>query len=518
MQDLQNSAQFDADSFSVSATVRGDSRNEDGTPKLDKAGKPIQGKPEGSFGYGSDSGQGSSTSTSGISGIAGDTSARTGDEETGLKPLFDAAKTKAEVQSQVAITAEFGKNASKAWGDFATNKEQELRNQGKHEEADKWREGGMYRAAGHFVIGGLGGGSAGALASGGISLAADKLNSMQDELKDKLIALGMSPDTAQMFSQGAGMATAGTLGTAAGGTVGGASAFNTDTNNRQLTPDDRKKARDMSRKSGGKYTVEQIEDEMRRGSNTAKGETAASNMIINPEADKALGSNPTDPVASTNFDKGAVFNNTGGSVVQVDRDGSPLASKPGNPDLQAYIQANTGGADSPYVWVNTQPDRANPNAGLKTLTPAENGCVTAECAGGVAGVKNPVRDVTDVRNDVADGAALVSRGSGIVGSTATAASTIPGPHQPGAATTAVVATGVGFVADVVEQVARPDAASSTENTFYMGIQMGLDSVIPIAAPITNEVINEWKKSKSNLDLKEWAEIEWRKFLDSRSGK
>ena len=99
---------------------------------------------------------------------------------------------------------------------------------------NKWREGGTYRAAGHFVIGGLGGGSAGALASGGISLAADKLNSLQGELKDKLIELGMSPDTAQMFSQGAGMATAGTLGTAAGGTVGGGSAFNTDTNNRQL--------------------------------------------------------------------------------------------------------------------------------------------------------------------------------------------------------------------------------------------------------------------------------------------
>ncbi len=105
---------------------------------------------------------------------------------------------------------------------------------------NKWREGGTYRAAGHFVIGGLGGGSAGALASGGISLAADKLNNLQDELKDKLIALGMSPDTAQMFSQGAGMATAGTLGTAAGGTVGGGSAFNTDTNNRQLHPDEKR--------------------------------------------------------------------------------------------------------------------------------------------------------------------------------------------------------------------------------------------------------------------------------------
>ncbi len=198
MQDLQNSAQFDADSFSVSATVRGDSRNEDGTPKLDTAGKPIQGKPEGSFGFGSDSGQASSTSTSGISGIAGDTKARTGDKETGLTPLFDAAKTKAEGQSQVAITAEVGKNASKAWGDFATNKENELRSLGKHEEADKWREGGTYRAAGHFAIGGLGGGGAGALASGGISLAADKLNSLQGELKDKLIELGMSPRVRQL--------------------------------------------------------------------------------------------------------------------------------------------------------------------------------------------------------------------------------------------------------------------------------------------------------------------------------
>ena len=234
MQDLQNSAQFDASSYSVSATVRGDNRNEDGTPRLDAAGKPVKGKPEGSAGFGSDSGQGSSTSTAGISGIAGNTTARTGDEETGLKPLFDAAKTKAEVQSQVAITAEFGKNASKAWGDYATNKEKELRDLGQHEEADKWREGGVYRAAGHFAIGGLGGGGAGALASGGISLAADKLNSLQDELKDKLIELGMSPDAAQMFSQGAGMATAGTLGTAAGGTVGGGSAFNTDTSNRQL--------------------------------------------------------------------------------------------------------------------------------------------------------------------------------------------------------------------------------------------------------------------------------------------
>jgi hypothetical protein len=36
------------------------------------------------------------------------------------------------------------------------------------------------------------------------------------------------------------------------------------------------------------------------------------------------------------------------------------------------------------------------------------------------------------------------------GRAATAAVAVPGPHQPGAAVTAATATGVGFVADVVE--------------------------------------------------------------------
>ncbi|WP_346308912.1 hypothetical protein, partial [Limnohabitans sp.] len=330
------------------------------------------------------------------------------------------------------------------------------------------------------------------------------------------------------FSQGAGMATAGTLGAVGGGSAGasagGASAFNTDTNNRQLHPDERKKARELTAKAkamgltkpdGSAYTQEDIEDEMRRGSNTAKGETAASNMIINPEADKALGSNPKDPVASTNFDKGAVFNNVGGSVVQVDRDGSPLASKPGDPELQAYIQANTGGAESPYVWVNTQPDRANPNAGLKTMTPAENGCVTAECAGGVVGVRNPVRDGTDIRNDVADGAALVSRGSGIVGSTATAVSTIPGPHQPGAATTALFATGVGFTADVIEQIARPDVGKGLNDFMTVVLQEQLDKKLPIVAPVTSEAIEYWKKSGSSQSFETWMNTQWSSFVQQR---
>lgn len=181
-----------------------------------------------------------------------------------------------------------------------------------------------------------------------------------------------------------------------GTTAGAATAFNADMNNRQLSLPERQKAKDLAAKSGGKYTQQQIEDEMRRGSNTARDETAASNMIINPIADKALGSNSTDPMASTNFDKGAVFNNFGGAIVQVNRDGTPLGSKQVDPELAAYIQANTGGANSPYKWVVPQVDTANPNAGLNSITPNANGCVTAECAAGALPAPSERRSVEEI--------------------------------------------------------------------------------------------------------------------------
>jgi filamentous hemagglutinin len=117
MQDLQNSAQYDASSYAVT---------------LAKGSEPNKAPVLSGAGIGADSGQASSTSTSGISGIAGDTSARTGDEETGLKPLFDAAKVKQEVQAQVAITSEFGKQAGKAIKDYSEEQRKSLREQAKN--------------------------------------------------------------------------------------------------------------------------------------------------------------------------------------------------------------------------------------------------------------------------------------------------------------------------------------------------------------------------------------------------
>lgn len=104
--DLQNSARYEAKSVSVGLGA--------GTPA---PGKSLSAGHSG-VGIGSDSGSASSTSTAGISGVAGDLGARTGYKEAGLKPIFDKDKARQEVNAQVAVTSEFGKQASKLVGDL----------------------------------------------------------------------------------------------------------------------------------------------------------------------------------------------------------------------------------------------------------------------------------------------------------------------------------------------------------------------------------------------------------------
>ena len=58
-------------------------------------------------GLGHDSGQANSTTSGGISGIAGNTAVRTGDQETGIAPIFDSARVQREITAQVTITQTF---------------------------------------------------------------------------------------------------------------------------------------------------------------------------------------------------------------------------------------------------------------------------------------------------------------------------------------------------------------------------------------------------------------------------
>ncbi|WP_417582467.1 hypothetical protein [Nitrincola sp.] len=217
-QDLLNSASYDASSASISIGSSG-----------------------GGAGVGNDSGSASSTSTAGISGIAGNETARTGDVETGLNPIFDQDRVRQEIDAQVAITAEFGQQASKLVGDIAHAKLEEAldkRLQARQADAagdteraaqlnaqadqlqNDWGDNGLKRLAAHTVIGALTGGSSGAT---GAALGTLSAPLVADALKEAGVDETLAKGLTALASSAAGAA--------AGSTAGAAAGFNEVVNN-----------------------------------------------------------------------------------------------------------------------------------------------------------------------------------------------------------------------------------------------------------------------------------------------
>ncbi|MEJ7138982.1 hemagglutinin repeat-containing protein [Amphibiibacter pelophylacis] len=233
LKDITNSAKYSADSVSVGVGISGAASKDTGAQPVQKSGPALNGA-----GLGSDSGSAGSVTQAGISGIAGDTSVRSGDVGSGIKPIFDADTVRADVNAQGVITKEFGPVAAKEWGTLADHLALEAQKEGRTEDAEKWREGGTYRAAGHAVLGGLTGGTAGAVGASASSLAAPVLGGVQSKLAAGLASAGLSDKLAQSLA-GATVATAaGVTGAVAGGTAAGTAALNQDANNRQLHPDE----------------------------------------------------------------------------------------------------------------------------------------------------------------------------------------------------------------------------------------------------------------------------------------
>jgi filamentous hemagglutinin len=125
--DIENKASFEAKSVSVSVGAGG-------SPM---PGQGLSAALSGA-GMGKDSGSTSSTTTTGISGIAGDTAKRTGDNAQGIGKIFDADKVRQEIQAQTKITQEFSKQASTAIASYSTTQKQSLQDQiKKASDADK---------------------------------------------------------------------------------------------------------------------------------------------------------------------------------------------------------------------------------------------------------------------------------------------------------------------------------------------------------------------------------------------
>ena len=192
LQDLQNSASYEAKSSSVTAGA-GDQLSSSGA------------------GLGADKGNAQSTTQAAISGVAGNKDARTGDAETGLTPIFDKERVKDEADAQVAVTKAFGQQAVPAAARYADGQAVALRKEGREEEARKWDEGGEYRVGLHTVIGLFGGGVQGAVGAGAGA-------AVMPIVAESIANLNLPEPVRQAVTQVAGMgvgAVAGSAGAAA---------------------------------------------------------------------------------------------------------------------------------------------------------------------------------------------------------------------------------------------------------------------------------------------------------------
>ncbi|WP_435896832.1 hemagglutinin repeat-containing protein, partial [Variovorax paradoxus] len=234
LSDLQNVSQSSGSSYSVSGSVgigytTAPQAATATTPatEMNSAWSGPNSRPGGSAGVGSVSGSNQSSVTwSGISGIAGDQSVRTGDNRSAgtLVKDWNTQAIITDVQAQAQITQQFNQNAAREIGTYADKKQNELKNTDP-EEAAKWAEKGEYRVALHTAAGALGGGVAGALGAGASA-------ALMPRVGEAISEMGLPAPVAQAL----GAVTAAVVGAAAGGTAGAASAYSVDVNNRQLHP------------------------------------------------------------------------------------------------------------------------------------------------------------------------------------------------------------------------------------------------------------------------------------------
>jgi filamentous hemagglutinin len=207
--DIQNRAGYSADSTSIGVGTGGPA----GLLGISGVG----------VGVGSDKGSASSTTTAGISGLAGDKSVRSTDAETGIARIFDQEKVKREIEARTKITQAFGKAASTAWGEYANKKFVDAVGSGDEEGRACWGPNGACRAGGHAVIGGLTGGGAGAVGAATSSLTAPAFSSL-------LSGLGVP----EPMVTGLTTAYAAGMGGVLSGTAGAAGATNEAINNNAL--------------------------------------------------------------------------------------------------------------------------------------------------------------------------------------------------------------------------------------------------------------------------------------------
>ncbi|MEX3970880.1 hemagglutinin repeat-containing protein [Paraburkholderia caribensis] len=230
----------------------------------------------------------------------------------------------------MAAASAAGEAVSRRVGDFADSKLKEAQAAGDQAGVDAWKEGGTARAemqaAGAALVTGLAGGNAlgGAAGAGIASIAAGKLNELSGAIA------GSNPTGNAGMNEALGNIVANAVATGAGAAVGGNagafSGYNVDRYNRQLHPEEKTVAKQLADKSGGRYTEQQIEQQMGQMNLTTGSQTELGSVRV------AVGDQPNDGTTWVPYG----INQAGQQVWT-----QSLPS--GDADLQSYITKNASG-------------------------------------------------------------------------------------------------------------------------------------------------------------------------------
>lgn len=181
--DIDNHSRYEGESISGGINLNGSRTNDQGQP--DKTVDSKWNTSSQGIGYGTDSDSQTSTTYGAVTGMAGKSEVTTDNKELlneTLDNTFDAQKIGEELNAQTHITQEFGKEAPKAVGDYASKKQIELIEKGQIEEAEKWGEGGIYRVGLHTLTSALATGSIeGAVAGGTTAVSVPALDNYLKE-------------------------------------------------------------------------------------------------------------------------------------------------------------------------------------------------------------------------------------------------------------------------------------------------------------------------------------------------
>ncbi len=260
--DIANHSNYDASGMSLSGgysvglgTGTASSTTDNGTTwSVRNFGTGAQGA---AAGYSDESGNASSTTLSGISGgmvtitngaaqqaATGQTAAETiaslnrdvtsTSGANGLTKNWNGQQLQQEVAANAQIMAVFGQQGAKAASTYADQQERQAIADGDREIAEKWAEGGEYRAALQGAIGLLAGGVPGAVGAAASS-------ALLPEIGEQIAGMNLSKPVTDALNTIVGTV----LGAAVGGASGAVAGLN-ETSNNYITHSPFKSVRDMA--------------------------------------------------------------------------------------------------------------------------------------------------------------------------------------------------------------------------------------------------------------------------------